>query len=747
MTWITELRFEPVWPVLWVLLVLPLGGLLAWWQYLRPHWFGINRTKQILLFGLRVALFAVITLLLLNPQTNRPITRTRLPELLVLVDTSGSMFTRPDPDHPTGFQQLRDAFFKRLYPLWENKFRFKFFTFANNPASISVDDLREMEIAGGSATDLRTALRQALQQHGSLKPAAVLMLTDGNHNWGSEPTPDDLRYGESPQPVPFLAVSTESYGEIQKSLAIPQITVLNPVFAKEPTEIRYQLVGSGLVDPICKTELTISLQDEEGEYQQIDQLKQTGQVALSGPSTIGSFVTVFPEGGQYTVEIHASAAEVEPAAASREVRVEPGRLRIGLFAQRPGWNTANLVERLGTIPRFELRSAVGIGQEEWVYLTSVADESDQHRLQSLEEVASQAELLIFSELDDRRLALLPAQRIKERLAEGAAVLWIASPEVLPPANLLQAMGLDQLLPVSFQKAQLSPNHQPVVLTPSGRTHRITGIPLLQSLSDALPDSIETYSGVQLSDEGVALLNFSNSAPLLAVQTHGDNRTAYLGAQDLWRWRFQPGSDSARYWQAYHVLADNLLKWLLFGDQQDRNIPQLVMAQSRFPMGKPIDVEAYYARAVTEPTTELTLTFTSSHNTVISAAMQARPAGYFHAQLNPVETGEFLLRVADAHRPSASSELAIRVDAFSVETALSGTNQALLQSLAESSQGLLVDVEQITDLADSEDLKPIFALQSISKTVHEPLMSDPWFFVVLLILLAAEWILRRKLDLP
>lgn len=742
--------FEPVVPWWGLVAVLALGGFLAWFQYLRFNVYGVSPRLRLTLFLIRLFLFAVITFLLAGPQWTRESRFERPPRMVVLFDTSESMNSAEAADKPTAFVRVRDAFRRTLFATWQDRFQMRLYTFNSKLTPIDPDQLWALENVGGSATDLRSAIVEALQQQGANTPTAIVMFTDGNHNWGPEPASDILKPDPEGEPVPLLAVTTPSYGELRQSLAIHEVTLPSPAFAKEPVEIRFQVAASGVDSQQGVTKLRIEQKLDNDEWDLIENGEQEREIPLLGSSNLGSFNTLFPEGGWYRVELEASAAGIDPVSAVREIQVEPGRWKVGLFAGSPSWGIGSMIRRIIYVPRYSLQAAIGRGEQEWAFLTAgieSEEELQKSNLLTIEEVATDTDLFIFASLSPDQYNDLPTDQIRESIEKGAAVLIIGGDGNPPPQARIDAMGVGPISPVSFGAAFSSHTSYDVEVTDLAAVHRSTRSQAFLNASEDLPRAILSYSKVEPASGAEVLLRFIGGEPGLVVRTAGQNRSAYIGATDLWRWQFQPGEFADRVNTAFLSLTDGLVKWLLVGDEETSEIPVLILSQSRVPIGKVLEIGVQYGRAVEYPETTVRLTVLDSNQVVQPLPVNKQPGGFFSAQFTPAEAGDYTIQVQDPAIPSASDEAVVSAEPFSIETAISGARTDLLQALAENSGGGWVDVEDVESLTSRTDLEKIYEPKVSTRILTEPLMSAPWILLILITVMGVEWYLRRTNDLP
>jgi hypothetical protein len=550
--------------------------------------------------------------------------------------------------------------------------------------------------------------------------------------------------------VPLIAVSTPAFGELKKSLAIPQVTLPSPVFSKEDIEVRFQVVASGAENQKAETSMRIEFMSEPDKWTPMEKGEASQPLQLLGSSTEGSFSTRFPEGGRYRVEIGAAAPGLGSASAVREIVVEPGRWKIAYYCGRAGWLSGSLVRRIGLVPRYSMKAAIGHGPKLWSFVVTGegGDEEDTKRESlSFEEIAKEANLFIFEGLSKAQQTDIPDEIIRNRVEIGAAVLFISGNVDPLPVEFVNQRGMDTISPVQFGGLFRAPGRKALQLTPDAGSHHVTNLPLLLGVAENLPLGQQMTGGIRTTPDSKTLMEFGDNTPALIVKTVGDSRSAYLDVTDLWRWQFVPGERSESLKRAYEALLDRLVRWLIMGEESTSGRPRLMISQSKVPLGKAVEIGVQYERVVEQATATIRLVATDPNERLLSLSLREQSGGFFTTRFTPSEAGDYTFTVSDPEIPAASDSATIRVEPFSIETAISGAGEDLLRDLAEKTGGVWVDLGQISELTRMDELNRIYEPTILTRTITEPLMSSPWFLVILVLLLSSEWTVRRIRDMP
>lgn len=227
-------------------------------------------------------------------------------------------------------------------------------------------------------------------------------------------------------------------------------------------------------------------------------------------------------------------------------------------------------------------------------------------------------------------------------------------------------------------------------------------------------------------------NIDTRQPLIAATSQGDTRRAWIWGEGLWHWRLAD-------WQANesHEHVDRLVSQLVSFTAQQSNRNRLqVEAQRSYAEGEPVNLRAvlYNENYETVNTAEVTLTLTGD-NTKADYTFR-RDAGGYSLTLPPL--GEGLYRYT-ATADGQMDEGSFAVEAMNLEQQHLSADHGLLATVASLSGGKMYTPDQLDALADNLALlKPTI----YTHTRYTEVMRLPWVLILILLLLAAEWGLRK-----
>ncbi|XZE42949.1 hypothetical protein SH467x_002489 [Pirellulaceae bacterium SH467] len=342
--------------------------------------------------------------------------------------------------------------------------------------------------------------------------------------------------------------------------------------------------------------------------------------------------------------------------------------------------------------------------------------------------------------------LLPVQRTDTSAQQSVQNLDLASS---PPANVLgDTRGAIQTLKLTSVGSQ-----QPAFQFESD------GIANQKLWSQLQPPHTyrhrEPKGGAEVILEGVVDRN--RSIPLIATQRFGQGRVVYLATDETWRWRY--GVSDLYHQRFWNQLAGWIMRppFIVRGeriaiDAGTRVVRHGESLQIRAKIlgddGTPIGLDRVLA------------TVDANGQTIAVVELQAveNAEGFFEGEwtiptagvvpvdesLVPIE-GEYRIQLVPDGLPEETKLLATSVYVMRPpdrEWERLARNESLLQRMAVESGGQYLDIQQSEELV--ERLKAYSNGKVLGVTI--PLwQSFPWFFAIL-ILLASEWWLRKRVGL-
>jgi hypothetical protein len=234
---------------------------------------------------------------------------------------------------------------------------------------------------------------------------------------------------------------------------------------------------------------------------------------------------------------------------------------------------------------------------------------------------------------------------------------------------------------------------------------------------------------------------SRKLPLLVTENYGRGRTAVMATSGTWRWQMsQPLGDPAHdlFWQ-------QLLRWLVL--ESPGQVVVSAPAQTLMDDGQ-IQISANVRDKQYSPAPDAKVTAHFIGPDGISAIVDMTPAtdnpGVFRATWTAEKPGSYLAEVSAQRGPRGAVDSGRgtlpfqRIDGVA-EGFHTTQNRELLEKLATETGGRYWKPDELTRLPNEIS----YSDAGISVRDIKELWNMPVVFLWLLLLMAAEWLLRRK----
>jgi uncharacterized membrane protein len=631
-----------------------------------------------------------------------------------------------------------------LLPVLSKTARVDVFGFAEGVAATSPDSL----VAEGRTTRLMEAIESVRARYQGRRVPGIVVLSDGGETGG-------VREGSTAQGPPVFTVGLGS----TKGLADREVTELtagDPRLDQAAVDLQVSAVARGFGREAASLRLLA-----DGR---IVETRQVEPVAEGLP--LHETFTVFPNPERatvYTAEITAGPGEAVLENNSRSVVVNPvaRKRRVLAFAGAPGFDHTFLIRALQRDPSLDVDAVVRKGRNEDnrdTFLVQASGgraaalttgfptsrealfEYDVIVLANIEgDFFSRAQLDMTAEFVERRgggLLVLGGRSFERRGLTGTAL------EDVLPLELGDRRGAAVRAPGEEGPA----GHDTVVLTEEGARHPIMRIGPTSESSKRLwatlpPLASNARVGGPRPGASVLAVTASSSGavlPVVAVQRYGRGRSMMFAGEASWRWQMLSPAGDRRYeffWrQALRWLATDApdVVTLTLDDAVDIGEPSTAEFGVRDRTFLPVDAAALVVTLTAPGGSGSTLPVRSAGAGRYVAAFTAKVAGLYRIQVE-ARRNDALLGVADRWFLVGSGER---------EFADPRLNEPLLRRLARESGGQYVPAH------DAAGLAPLLAKQVPSGQTSErrDLWHEPWVFALLLTLLSAEWVLRRRWGL-
>jgi uncharacterized membrane protein len=731
-------------PIPWWLAIV-LGaviGAFAFLEYRRPLT-PLTRGRRGVLIALRVSTLAALAVCLFRPVVLLPPASSNGAIVPVLVDVSRSMGLN-DADNQTRLARAASILKTELLPALSRQFTTEVYAVGDGVARSTVDALH----AGARRSDLATAIARVRDRYRGQRVAGIVLLSDGGDTSGA----GDGAAADHGPPVFAVGIGAASG---MRDREVAGLTAGDPRLDHASVDLRVTAISSGFGR--APFQLRVLANNQVIESRRI--------VPPAEGSPIDAVFTVSPDPLNptvFTADIPADPSEAVVENNARSVLVNPaGRKRRLLviegapgfehsfmkraFALDPGLDV-DAVTRKGRNADGESTFFVQAGAGRAASLTSgfPARREDLYAYDALVianvegDFFTRAQLAMAGDFVAERgggLLVLGGRSFAQRGLIGTPLEVALPVELNDRRGVARTMLAGNAAPVNKLVVTADGEHHPIMRigdTPDETRKRWAALPpLAASAPLGGPRPGATVLAVTESPNGLF--------PVVAVQRYGRGRSMIFAGEASWRWKMMLASTD----RSHEFFWRQAARWLA-GSAPD---PVTITAPDAPEPGDAghIDIEARDAvfAAVPDAVVDATITAPGGEAQPLKLRRDDEGGG-FTAPFQPEQAGLYRLH-ATARRgttPLGAADRWVYAGGADREFADPRLNEGFLRRVTRASGGryvLAADAARIVSSLQS-------AVPQSAAPERRDLWHQPWVFGVLIALLAAEWILRRRWGL-
>lgn len=714
--------------------------------------FGILKTKQwLLLFSLRVAAITLILLLLFRPILSYQKELDKRPSLIFLLDRSASMSISDDASNISRFNQARS----RIEKWWEKlkaNFDLRLISFAEN-AQVEKDIAVLQKISpDGQATSLSRALAAATQLAPPSDVEAMIMFSDGIHNSAKSPLDMAGKMGVVVHTVGLGSSlrSNVSYRDIQVS----GIECPDRLFLNNTARITASVEGIGLAGRVVQVEL-----EEDGK--KIAEKELTIQDSTTPQQISFDFRSTTKGRHTYTVKVPPVAEEKITQNNQRSAMslvVEPG-IRVLYIEGTLRAEYGALVDRfLAKDPDVEFYSLVQTRPNVFLKRTNMSGLKFDV-IPSDAETINKFDVFILGDIDSTYIKPQQQELFVKRVNEGAGIVMLGGYHSLGPGGYADT-PLGRILPVVLGSRNIGQINEPLlpVLTPEGVRH-----PIFANISGFFPsqqgkqkviglpplDGCTRVEGVRPGASVLATQSADTSSmPILAIQPVGKGRSVVFTGDTTRKWQQGPGamdreSPFARFWgQMVRFLAGRT------ETVEAKSGIEVNLEKGYYEPDESVSISAIVrdkdGQGTNNAKVMAKMINPAGKTDQIELSPQAGPAGHYGATFDPKASGqyEFTLEARLGESTLSSEKVMFEVGRQYLEYEKLDLDDKMLARIASDTKGRYFHITTADSLLDQLDR----AKRKHSELIEQPLYSSPICWILFVVVLTTEWVLRRKYHL-
>jgi uncharacterized membrane protein len=736
----------PVWALSLLLVLSAVGlGLMIWSRLPRaaPQ---ISRWRAGTLWLLQFLLIATVLILLWQPAMTVAELASRQNVIAVVLDDSRSMAIA---DSGPGGNQSRELAAKKaltggVLEGLQKRFQTRIYRLDTSVAQVPGLDAIQPSAA---ATHLNDSLRQFTSLTSGLPIGAIVLLSDGAENSadGSSPLARETLQALRSRRLP---VHTIGFGKerLAHDVELENVQIPSRAMAgsRVPATVTFQQTG------YAGRPAVLVVRDG-------DKVLGTREVTLN-PDRQTQVETVFFAPGDAGVKnlrfSLGPLAEEDNTAnnlITRLMNVSADKRRILYVEGEPRWEYKFLRRAEDEDPTVQVASMLRTTENK-IYRQGISDPSElENGFPVRPEDLFRYQGIVLGSVEAGYLNPLQRELLREFVdRRGGGLLFLGGRFSLADGGW-GVSDVADLLPTVLPNGRTTFHRDPATaeLTPAGADSPITRL-----LDDPAKNAerwkkltyMMDYQEAGTPKPGASTLLQMNAAgrrlPLLVTENYGRGRTALLATSGTWRWQMsQPLGDPVHnlFWQ-------QLLRWLV----EETPGPATLSATSQTLMDTgQIDLTASVRdnEYIPAPDSKVTAHITGPDGLSVSVNMApaADQPGVFHAAWTAEKPGSYMAEVS-AQRTDGKGVTSLGSDALPfqridgvAENFRSTQNRELLERLASETGGRSWKIDQLNRLPDEIS----YSNAGISVRDTKSLWDMPIVFLWLLLLLASQWLLRRK----
>lgn len=677
---------------LWLLFSLLLGAGYAFALYNRRN--SISTAARAWLFTFRFLTVAVICFLLFAPFVKQTERITEKPLIIFAQDNSASL----NVSKPLNFNLAAySAKVKALQSRFASEYEVRSFTLGSQLRPGSSFHFNE------TTTDINSFFRFINDRFANRNIGAVILASDGIYNRGGNP-----QYEARALKAPVFTIAL---GDTipRRDLLVANINYNSIVWSGNDLQAEVSIEAHQSLG--MRSRLTVSDKDGQVFGKEIkirsDEYQVTVPVTLhAGKAGIHRFtVALSPLQGELSLENNKEDFFVE---------VLEGKVKVFILANSPHPDIAALKPAIESNKNYEVSSGLASGAE----APGMKD----------------ADLLILHQLPS---VSVPMQSLIGKM-RGKPVLFITGAQSNIPALSQSQHLLEITSAASMLEATAGVNSDfHTFVIPDGLAKQLSALGPLVSPSGSYrvksPASIFLYQqlGSILSDR-----------PLLLFSNTSEQKVGVLAGEGIWRWRLNEFRLRGNH-DATDALLAKSVQYL--SEKDDKRKFRVYSARNSFDENDHVLLNAELYNDANEliNTPDVSVVLTGNGNRKFPFQF-SRTSNAYALDAGSLPSGEYSFgAVTQLGERKYKAEGKFIVSKERVELRQTVANHQLLNVLAKQSGGEMVMPDGIDDLYERVSKNELVKTISYENRTFEEMIDMKWIFIMIIVLLSTEWLVRKR----
>ena len=734
-----NLLWTPIfaWPLI-VLLALIVAGGVAW-----SLWAGLHSRRQAVVSGaLRAGALVLLVLVLWQPQRRFDEITILKPQLAVVVDASESMSDPADAAQARRAERVKEILASPAVAKARESFDLRMFTFDAKLAEQSAGKGAHVQFNGG-ISNVVGAVNQVQERFRGQPIAGVLLLSDGLDTSGVA-----RQATISPGAPVFTFELEKEFKPKEKGKRISMGAVDFParVVVGWDSEIHASIVGSGMSGSTVAVEFWRDGKKEKEATVAFNEDEQSRPVA---------FPIAPDKPGMIQYELRVTDAAADKDAKNYPFVIEalaPGK-RILYVQNSLGFDFKFLRKAIVSDRNLQLQAFVRWGDGRLVSMGERGMPADT-KLDLTTAGLAKFSVVLLGDLAPEALTAENYQSLREFVNRGGGLILLGGPNALASAELAKS-AIGEVSPVKLP-AEYREQNAVVSTTDAGLRHPVFG-PLFANIKDFPPlISANVAPGISPTAEVLMEANVGGeNVPLIAANRFGQGRVVVVMTNTIWRWRL-----GAKSWASekspYDTFWTQLMDWLIPKEQDKRNSNKIELFTERanYLLGERPEVRAIVRLADenAKPPASLPLTMKTPDEKVFEYTMKAavlpgsdgRQVPGYRIEVEPNVPGVFAAKsLVEISGAKIEGETRFVVTKPATEITGKPIDRELLQRVADSTGGKFFKIDETDQWPKALHYKE----QQFARVQVADLWNHPALLALIFGLLAADWVMRKRWNLP
>ena len=711
-------------PWLLVLSLLLAGGL-TYWSY-RSTIPSIGSGWRWLLGSLRFLSLALICFLLLKPVAQHLSEVERPPVLAVLIDDSRSMRVVGGGTADTSAQAVRTRLRDNLTPILDDlPGTARLFAFDQSLRALTGTPLDSLRFSG-TRSDVGAALTSVRETLQGENLRGIALVSDGQYNSGRNPARVADRFS--------VPVHTVTVGDTTRRRDLQVRRVATNDLAYVDTEVPVQV--------------TLGAEDVGGESVSVS-LLQGGRVLDQADVTLPAGTAELPVALNYRPEsaglkqLTVRASSVTDEATTRNnvrsvsLRVLENKRQVLLLGAAPS-------------PSYAALRRVLERDANTTVTARVPQKNGSFYGGALPDTLSQFDVVVCAGFPSDAVPQTAIKRVATTIEERTPALFFLDRQTNVRAWQQYFSGVLPVQPDGANFTLAEAAFSPVEGERSHPVFQIDGADV--SLFERLPPLTVPSTAWTPTPDATVLAqanrpSLSRSDPLLVVRRRAGQRTAALLGMDTWRWATL-SADLKAADPLWPGLVSNLLRWV--ATQNDDRQVRVRPVTATFDGDEPVTFSGQVYDGSMTPVSEATVDVTITDSTGTEYPHSMTPLGNGRYDLSvgslPEGTYQYEAVAQQSGRTLGQDQGQFSVGALRLEYQQTRANPVLMRQIAARSGGRAYSEDEIATLTDDLSASSTFSATTVTNTTEAELWRTSLLLAVILVLLAAEWTLRKRFGL-